>query len=50
MVDPKDPQSGNPKKKPTSEKAVIAIEPGTLVLIIALLILLPLLATGFISQ
>ena len=50
MVDPKDPQNGNPQKKSTSEKAVITIEPGTLVLIIALLILLPLLATGFVSQ
>jgi hypothetical protein len=50
MVDLKDSENGNPQKKSASEKAIISIDPGTLVLIIALLILLPLLATGFISQ
>jgi hypothetical protein len=43
----------NPNKTPkrsTAEKAILRIDPGTLVLIVTLLILLPLLATGFISQ
>jgi hypothetical protein len=39
----------NDQKSP-SEKAIISIDPGTVVLIISLLILLPLLLTGFISQ
>jgi hypothetical protein len=43
---PKDPKSG----KTSVEKNTISVDPGTLVLIIGLLILLPLLFTGFISQ
>ncbi len=39
----------NPEKSPT-EKNIISIDPGTLVLIISLLILIPLIVTGFTSQ
>lgn len=52
MNDPHNNPS-NPNKTPkrsAPEKAIIRMEPGTLVLLVALLILLPLLATGFISQ
>jgi len=46
------PPSGNDsnRKKSPVEKAMISLDAGTLVLIISLLILLPLLITGFISQ
>lgn len=44
-----------PKEKPKAdqsptERNMISIDPGTLVLIISLLILVPLILTGFISQ
>jgi hypothetical protein len=44
-------QNGNSKadKSPT-EKNIISVDPGTLVLIISLLILIPLIVTGFTSQ
>jgi hypothetical protein len=35
---------------PNPDKNIIKIEPGTLVLIVSLLLLLPLLFTGFLSQ
>jgi hypothetical protein len=38
-----------PEKSPT-EKNIISIDPGTLVLIISLLILIPLIVTGFTAQ
>jgi hypothetical protein len=36
--------------KPVDDKAVLKIDPGTLVLILGALILLPLLLAGFFSQ
>ena len=47
--------SHSPEKKPKTEKTpteknIISIDPGTLVLIISLLILIPLIVTGFTSQ
>lgn len=44
-----DPNNPDPRPDPT-QKAIISIEPGTLVAIIGLLILLPLVITGFVSQ
>ncbi|MGF1569046.1 MAG: hypothetical protein ACFCVD_13420 [Nodosilinea sp.] len=44
-----DPNSSN-RKPSASEKNVLAIDVPTLMVILILLILLPLLATGFISQ
>lgn len=51
MPQPSDPHStaANPKKS-SVDKAIIAVEPGTLMLIISLLILVPLIVTGFVSQ
>lgn len=43
------PPDQDPSRSPT-EKAMINIEPGTLVLIISLLILVPLIVTGFMAQ
>jgi len=44
-----DPNKPDPRRDPT-QQAIISIEPGTLVAIIGLLILLPLVITGFVSQ
>jgi hypothetical protein len=44
-----DPKSAN-RKPSASEKNVLSIDVPTLMVILTLLILLPLLATGFISQ
>lgn len=45
------PQDQKPKPEPDStEKNMISIDPGTLVLIISLLILIPLIVTGFTAQ
>lgn len=51
MPQPSDSKSApsNPKKS-SVDKAIIPIEPGTLMLIISLLILVPLIVTGFVSQ
>ena len=44
-------QNQKPKsEKSPTEKNIISIDPGTLVLIIGLLILIPLIVTGFTSQ
>ncbi|NJL46217.1 MAG: hypothetical protein HC929_00265 [Leptolyngbyaceae cyanobacterium SM2_5_2] len=48
MIPPGDNDSN--RKKSAVEKSTISIDAGTLVLIISLLILVPLLLTGFISQ
>jgi hypothetical protein len=42
-------ENPRPDKSPT-EKNMISIDPGTLVLIISLLILIPLIVTGFTAQ
>ena len=45
------PQNQKPETdKSATEKNIISIDPGTLVLIISLLILIPLIVTGFTAQ